>query len=89
MRQVEIVVKGQLDRGWSDWFGDLEVTHTTGGETRLAGHVRDQAELRGILSRLANLGLELISVNTLSSLPERQVKGGGESKTKNSSLPPE
>jgi hypothetical protein len=38
----------------------------TGGETRLSGPVRDQAELRGILSRLADLGLELISVNTIS-----------------------
>jgi hypothetical protein len=84
MQKVEIRVKGQVDRGWSDWFGGLKITHTTGGETRLAGHVRDQAELRGILSRLANLGLELISVNTLSGprVPERPSRGGGERKTK-------
>jgi hypothetical protein len=85
---VKIRVKGQLDRGWSDWFGDLAITHTLKGETVLAGHVRDQAELRGILSRLADLGIELISVNTLSEprVPERLVRGGGEHKGKNSSL---
>jgi hypothetical protein len=90
MQRVEIRVKGQVDRDWSDWFGGLEITHTTGGETMLAGHVRDQAELRGILSRLADLGLELISVNTLSRsrVPERPVRGGGECKTKNSTLRP-
>jgi hypothetical protein len=90
MRQVEIIVKGQIDPDWSDWFSGFKIIHTTGGETRLAGHVRDQAELRGILSRLADLGLELISVNTLSGsrVFERQVRGGGECKRKNSSSRP-
>jgi hypothetical protein len=90
MRQVEIVVKGQIDRNWTDWFGGLEITHTAGGGTILTGPVRDQAELRGILSRLADLGLELISVNTLSGSrqPERPVRGDGERKKKNNSLRP-
>jgi hypothetical protein len=78
MRQVEIIVKGQVDKGWSDWFGGLQIKHTAHGGTLLRGPVRDQAELRGILSRLADLGLELISVNTS--------RGGGEDKTKNSKL---
>jgi len=73
MQRIEIRVKGQVDRDWSDWFGGLQITHTADGGTILTGPVRDQAELRGILSRLANLGLELISVNTLSRsrVPER------------------
>ena len=80
MRQVEIRVKGQVDRGWSDWFGGFQVTHTTEGKTVLAGHIRDQSELRGILSRLADLGLELISVNTLSGsdLHEKPAIRGGD-----------
>jgi hypothetical protein len=84
MRQVEIIIKGHVDRGWSDWFGGFEISHTARGETVLAGTVHDQAELRGILSRLADLGLELISVNTLSEpcVPEKQVRGGGERKKK-------
>jgi hypothetical protein len=66
MQEVKIWVKGHVNQDWSDYFGDLKITQMTGGETVLAGRVRDQAELRGILSRLADLGLELISVNTKS-----------------------
>ena len=61
-QQIEIRIKGQIDQDWSGWLGGLTVTHTQQGETALNGSIRDQAELRGILSRLANLGLELISV---------------------------
>jgi hypothetical protein len=80
MRQVEIMVKGQVDKDWSNWFGGMQIKHTAHGGTILRGPVRDQAELRGILSRLADLGLELISVMTL--------RGGGEYKRKNSSPRP-
>ena len=66
MQHIEIRVRGQIDRGWSDWFGGFSITHNTQGESILEGFIRDQAELRGILCRLADLGLELISVNTLS-----------------------
>lgn len=65
MQQIEIRVKGQIDQHWSDWFGGLTITHIESGETVLTGSVRDQAELRGILSRLADLALELIYVKTL------------------------
>ena len=64
MKQVEIWVKGEIDEDWSDWFGYLTITHTGKGETVLTGPVQDQSELRAILSRLANLGLDLVSVNT-------------------------
>jgi hypothetical protein len=88
MQRIEIRVKGQVDKDWSDWFGGLEITHTTNSGTILTGSVSDQAELRGILYRLADLGLELISVNTLSTsrVPERPERGGGEHKTKKCSL---
>jgi len=66
MQHVEIQVKGHLDRDWSDRLGGLDITHTLDGNTMLSGSLRDQAELQGILSYLANLSLELISVNTLS-----------------------
>ena len=64
MQEIEIRVKGQIDRGWSDWFGSLAIAHTVQGETVLAGSIRDQAELRGMLFRLADLGLELVSLDT-------------------------
>ena len=62
MQQIEIRVKGQIDQHWSDWFGGLNITHTERGESVLTGTVRDQAALRGLLSRIADLGLELILV---------------------------
>ena len=67
MQQIEIRVKGHVDQRWSDWFEGLTITHTERGETFLSGSVRDQAALRGILSRLADLNLDLISVTTLTS----------------------
>jgi hypothetical protein len=80
MRQVEIVVKGQIDKGWSDWLSGFEITYTVGGSSTLTGPVRDQPELRGILFRLADLGLEFISVNTLSGsyFPEKPATRGGD-----------
>jgi hypothetical protein len=70
VEQVEIRVRGQMDRNWSDWFSSLPITHTESGETVLKGYIRDQAELRGILSRLADLGLQLIYVDTSSRVEE-------------------
>lgn len=63
MIQVEIVIKGYLDGSWSDWSSSSEIDRVT-GYSKLEGPVRDQVELRGILSYLADLGLDLISVNT-------------------------
>ena len=67
MQQVEIHLRGHIGLDWSDWLGGLSITHTETGETVLAGTVRDQAALRGVLDRLADLGLQLISVTATSS----------------------
>ncbi|MBN1248412.1 MAG: hypothetical protein JXC32_12190 [Anaerolineae bacterium] len=61
MTTVEIRVRGRIDDHWSDWFGDLTLTHTP-EETVLVGDVVDQAALYGLLAKLRDLGLELISV---------------------------
>lgn len=65
MERIEIRVKGQLDRDWSKWFGGLTIAHNMRGETVLSGPIRDQAELRGVLVRLTDLGLTLVSLDTL------------------------
>jgi hypothetical protein len=61
-----IRVQGELDENWSDWFSGLTITVQTGGEggpvTTLRGVVADQAVLRGILSKIWDLNLTLISV---------------------------
>jgi hypothetical protein len=59
----EIRIRGHLDQCWSDWFAGLEVTHLPGNETLLAGSLPDQAALHGLLERIRDLNLALISVS--------------------------
>ena len=59
-----IHIKGRLDHKWDDWFGGLEITYTN-GDTLLQGTVPDQAALHGILTKINDLGLTLISVNRM------------------------
>ncbi len=61
-----IVVESQLDDHWSTWFERLTITHDEKGNTVLQGTMVDQAALYGILMRLRDLGLTLISVNRLN-----------------------
>jgi hypothetical protein len=58
-----IEIAGQLDAHWAAWFDDLTITPTAAGNTQFSGPVPDQAALYGVLKRLNNLGLKLISVN--------------------------
>lgn len=57
-----IQLKGQVGPTWSECFGGLKVTNTQSGETILVGPIADQAELHGILARIRDLNLTLISV---------------------------
>ena len=59
----EIRLKGHLDGRWSDWFGGLTITLEEDGDTLLTGPVADQAALHGLLKRVRDLGLPLLSVN--------------------------
>jgi len=58
----EIKVKGRLGSQWADWFEGLVVTYQN-GVTTLAGDVEDQAALHGLLNRIRDLGLQLVSLN--------------------------
>ena len=62
--RYEIRVKGILDRRWTGWFEGLQVS-TDGDETVIAGLVADQASLHGLLNKVRDLGLFLISVRHL------------------------
>jgi hypothetical protein len=58
----EIRVRGQLDSHWSDWFEGLTLTSFDNGETLIAGPIQDQAALYGILAKIRDLGLHLVSL---------------------------
>lgn len=58
----QIVVKEYLEESWSAWFDDLAITHGQDGSTTLAGVVRDQTALYGLITKLRDLGLTLVSV---------------------------
>jgi len=60
----QIHVKGRLDQKWKDWFNGFEITYTN-GDTLLQGTVPDQAALHGILAKINDLGLPIISVESL------------------------
>ncbi|MDL1910264.1 hypothetical protein FBQ81_06155 [Chloroflexi bacterium CFX6] len=64
MLRVEIRVEGQLDPNWTEWLGGLTVAHAEESETVLAGCVKDQAELYGLIAKLRDIGMKLISVQS-------------------------
>jgi hypothetical protein len=58
----EIRIKGHLDNRWADWFDGLTLTREDNGDTLLTGPVVDQAALHGLLRKVRDLGLPLVSV---------------------------
>ena len=61
-----IKIEGHLDAHWQDWFDGLSITLNDDGDTILSGAIVDQAALHGVLKKISNLGLTLISVNPQS-----------------------
>ena len=66
----QIVVKGHLDSEWSEWFDGLTITLIDTGETILTGPVVDQTALHGLLIKIRDLGLPLLSLTRIE--PERE-----------------
>ena len=61
----EIKVEGHLDETLAGWFEDLTVFNLEDGDALLSGLLPDQAALQGVLKRISNLGLTLVSVNAV------------------------
>lgn len=68
-RQYQLRVEGRLSDQWSEWFEGLTITPAENGETLITGWVTDQAALHGLLKRLRDLGLPLLSLNPLDPAP--------------------
>jgi hypothetical protein len=66
-RHYQIVVEGELNGSWSDWLGDvsleLEDDLVDKSQTRISGSLPDQAALRGLLTKIWDLNLTIISIN--------------------------
>lgn len=62
----QIRIKGHLGRQWTDWFGGLTITLENNGETLLSGTVVDQAALHGLLKKVRDLGMPLVSVSPVN-----------------------
>ncbi len=63
----EIRIKGHLDNRWADWFEGLAITLEDNGETLLTGPVVDQAALHGLLRKVRDLAMPLLSVTRVRS----------------------
>jgi len=59
----QIRIEGHLDDQWTDWFGGMTITLEENGDTLLTGLVADQAALFGLLKKMRDLGLSLVSIN--------------------------
>jgi hypothetical protein len=65
--RYEIRLKGHLASRWATWFDDMTLTTDTDGTTVLQGPVVDQAALHGLLNKLRDIGLPLLSVNRVDT----------------------
>jgi hypothetical protein len=65
--RYEIRLKGHLETRWAAWFDGLTLTHEDDGTTTIHGPIVDQAALHGVLQRIRDLGLPLVSVTQISA----------------------
>jgi hypothetical protein len=71
----EIRLKGHLGNEWTDWFAGLTITLEDDGETILSGPVADQAALHGLLRKVRDLGMPLLSVMCVEPCPWTRREG--------------
>lgn len=75
MPVYQIRIKEQLGQHWSDWFDELTMITEANGETVLTGEVKDQAALHGLLRKVRDLQLTLISVHPITERDSRPLGG--------------
>ena len=72
--QIGVRVEGHLDERWADWLHGLTFTHETDGTTTLSGPLADQAALHGVLNRIRDLALPIVSVRRVGPAAERAIQ---------------
>jgi hypothetical protein len=72
----QIRIKGHLGREWTDWFEGLTITLEENGDTLLTGPVVDQAALHGLLKKVRDLGMPLVSVSPVKPWPSTTLGTG-------------
>lgn len=65
--RYEMRIGGHLDDHWSAWFGGLSITRNDDGTTTLRGPVTDQSQLHGLLAKVRDLGLVLVSATAVDA----------------------
>jgi len=75
MQRVEIYIEGRLDTLWTDWLEGFTLTYTGQNETVLTGQVTDQSALYGLIAKLRDLGVKLLSVNYGDQVSRDFIKG--------------
>ncbi|MFD3165204.1 hypothetical protein [Herpetosiphon sp. NSE202] len=63
----QICLRGKLDQSWAEWFAGLEIVALANGDTLLIGLIPDQAALYGLIKKIRDLGMPLISLLPISS----------------------
>lgn len=66
-RIYQIRIEGQLDQQWTDWFEGVSITRQEDGTTILTGPIVDQSALHGLLKKVRDLGMPLVSVNRIET----------------------
>ena len=84
----QIRIKGHLGHQWTDWFEGLTITLEDNGDTLLTGPVIDQAALHGLLKKVRDLGMPLVSVSPVepgppTTLPLQGLRGTGQADVSN------
>ena len=75
VQNYEIRLKGHLEVRWTEWFDGLAITLEENGNTLLSGPLADQAALHGLLKKVRDLGLPLLSVNLVQTNRTNSKKG--------------
>lgn len=78
MQQVQVRIRGQVDTDWAEDFAGFSISHTVDGNTLLSGEIPDQAVLYGLLNKLSDLGLQIITVltgNIDNGSPDMKMEG--------------